>query len=85
MKPKKLSRRGFIKVAAVSGGALVVGGVVRQVHNQLGRNFQPARARAYLDSIQVGAAQGSLPNIICLLYTSPSPRDLSTSRMPSSA
>ena len=24
-------------------------------------------------------------NIICLLYTSPSPRDLSTSRMPSSA
>ena len=27
---------------------------------------------------------GSLSNI-CLLYTSPSPRDLSTSRMPSSA
>ena len=25
------------------------------------------------------------PNTICLLYTSPSPRDLSTSRMPSSA
>ena len=25
------------------------------------------------------------PFIICLLYTSPSPRDLSTSRMPSSA
>ena len=25
------------------------------------------------------------PVIICLLYTSPSPRDLSTSRMPSSA
>ena len=25
------------------------------------------------------------PSIICLLYTSPSPRDLSTSRMPSSA
>ena len=24
-------------------------------------------------------------NLICLLYTSPSPRDLSTSRMPSSA
>ena len=33
---------------------------------------------------------GSLPGepveaVICLLYTSPSPRDLSTSRMPSSA
>ena len=25
------------------------------------------------------------PGIVCLLYTSPSPRDLSTSRMPSSA
>ena len=29
-------------------------------------------------------ASGAL-NIVCLLYTSPSPRDLSTSRMPSSA
>ena len=28
---------------------------------------------------------GVLANIICLLYTSPSPRDLSTSRMPSCA
>ena len=26
-----------------------------------------------------------IPDYICLLYTSPSPRDLSTSRMPSSA
>ena len=26
-----------------------------------------------------------VPNLTCLLYTSPSPRDLSTSRMPSSA
>ena len=26
-----------------------------------------------------------LPDEVCLLYTSPSPRDLSTSRMPSSA
>ena len=25
------------------------------------------------------------PHVVCLLYTSPSPRDLSTSRMPSSA
>ena len=33
-----------------------------------------------LDGAQIGAQ-----SIICLLYTSPSPRDLSTSRMPSSA
>ena len=31
------------------------------------------------------AAKGDLPYQLCLLYTSPSPRDLSTSRMPSSA
>ena len=30
-------------------------------------------------------AEGRLVNLGCLLYTSPSPRDLSTSRMPSSA
>ena len=30
-------------------------------------------------------AFGGAPNTHCLLYTSPSPRDLSTSRMPSSA
>jgi len=33
----------------------------------------------------VFVAQGALLVIVCLLYTSPSPRDLSTSRMPSSA
>ena len=32
-----------------------------------------------------GCGKTTLLNIICLLYTSPSPRDLSTSRMPSSA
>ena len=36
--------------------------------------------------LQVAVAQVHLENSnICLLYTSPSPRDLSTSRMPSSA
>ena len=37
------------------------------------------------DSIIVGLVLGALTLLICLLYTSPSPRDLSTSRMPSSA
>ena len=32
-----------------------------------------------------GNAESLLRDLICLLYTSPSPRDLSTSRMPSSA
>ena len=35
----------------------------------------------YLDS----GATAQKPQSVCLLYTSPSPRDLSTSRMPSSA
>ena len=32
-----------------------------------------------------GFRPGKVPMNVCLLYTSPSPRDLSTSRMPSSA
>ena len=35
--------------------------------------------------IMVGVNSVKSKNIACLLYTSPSPRDLSTSRMPSSA
>ena len=31
------------------------------------------------------ASKSGIHRLICLLYTSPSPRDLSTSRMPSSA
>ena len=34
---------------------------------------------------QLFSATGVDPQVHCLLYTSPSPRDLSTSRMPSSA
>ena len=39
--------------------------------------FQPFKDRAFKSALVWG--------VICLLYTSPSPRDLSTSRMPSSA
>ena len=37
------------------------------------------------ERIVVCGPSGSGKSTICLLYTSPSPRDLSTSRMPSSA
>jgi arylsulfatase A len=68
MKSEKLSRRDFLKGAAILGGALVVGGFAyRQVHNNLGRNFQPERARAYLDSIQPSPAPETLPNIVIIL------------------
>ena len=49
------------------------------------RRENPQRGR-YRQFFQVGAeVYGVAGPYICLLYTSPSPRDLSTSRMPSSA
>ena len=38
-----------------------------------------------LDSLADMVTSGVVPGIICLLYTSPSPRDRTRSRMPSSA
>ena len=47
---------------------------------------QAANGGAYPPDMSVLVkARGGGVNYICLLYTSPSPRDLSTSRMPSSA
>ena len=42
------------------------------------------REQLWKKSWQVACHEDDMPNV-CLLYTSPSPRDLSTSRMPSSA
>jgi arylsulfatase A len=67
MKPKRLNRRNFLRVTAIGAGAIVVGGVTRQVHNTLGRNFQPERAAAYLDSIQTSPHLDALPNLIIVL------------------
>ena len=39
----------------------------------------------HVDGLQIFKTQAEGLDIGCLLYTSPSPRDLSTSRMPSSA
>jgi len=45
----------------------------------------PAVATVSAAGLVTGVAAGSTTITACLLYTSPSPRDLSTSRMPSSA
>lgn len=68
MKSQKVSRRDFLKGAAILGGTLIVGGVAgRGIYNHIGRNFQPARAKAYLDGIQPSPSPETLPNIIIIL------------------
>lgn len=68
MEPKKLSRRDFLKATAlVCGGIAVAGLGYRQVHFTLGRDFQPARRKAYLESIQSSTQPESLPNIVIIL------------------
>jgi arylsulfatase A len=68
MKSRKINRRDFLKITAIAGGALAVGGITcRQIHNHIGRDFQPARARAYLDTIQSSPQPETLPNIIIIL------------------
>ena len=46
--------------------------------------IEPART-LILEAIAAGKSVVTANKAVCLLYTSPSPRDLSTSRMPSSA
>jgi arylsulfatase A len=65
---EKIGRRTFLRRAAILSGALIAGGVgYRQVHNHVGRNFQPTRARTYLGSIQSSRHRETLPNIIIIL------------------
>jgi arylsulfatase A len=67
MTSRRLNRRGFIKAAAIGGGVLLAGGIVRQVHNQIGRDFQPDWARLYLDELKPSSLPETLPNIIIIL------------------
>ena len=41
--------------------------------------------KATIDDIAIIACSGGVDSTVCLLYTSPSPRDATLSRMPSSA
>ncbi len=65
--PKKISRRDFLKGAAIAGGAVLAGGTARQVYNTIGRDFKPERAKAYLESIIPSPTPENLPNIIIIL------------------
>ena len=61
-------------------GALVTIGIL--LHFSLGIQQKLKGLRAFVVVLIIGAASKL---IICLLYTSPSPRDATLSRMPSSA
>ena len=55
--------------------------IIRQLQQEAERRARAAeRGQTYS-----GGPMASGRDLLCLLYTSPSPRDLSTSRMPSSA
>ncbi|NIV36450.1 MAG: sulfatase-like hydrolase/transferase, partial [Anaerolineae bacterium] len=65
---RRISRRAFLRNGAILGGALIAGGIgYRHLHNHLGRDFNPARATAYLDGIRRSDDVGALPNIIVIL------------------
>ena len=69
---------------ASSSGFRLIGGDDVQEYSEGGVNY---RAHTWLNTGSVTATADGVVDvlIVCLLYTSPSPRDLSTSRMPSSA
>ena len=81
-KIKYYFRRDFVTTASTSGGTITFAA-------QLPFGTQRFAAFSEENYIITVLDPGDAPNIakgdICLLYTSPSPRDLSTSRMPSSA
>jgi arylsulfatase A len=67
MTSRRMNRRGFLKAAAIGGGVLLTGGIIRQVHNTLGRDFQPEGALIYLDETKPSQNPETLPNIIIIL------------------
>ena len=73
----------------ITGGAIVglvlLGSVAAYVIARRTRTWSTLTYYLVLIAIILPAQLGTVPLYICLLYTSPSPRDLSTSRMPSSA
>ena len=71
-----------------ASGAEVLSSVIHSQideHAAFGGVVPEIAARSHVEMIDGVARRAMLEAGICLLYTSPSPRDLSTSRMPSSA
>ena len=79
------SRRRFLFGAALVGGAYIAYTVYRQ-QRQLQELFSELFGVATVDASEEARAREHFAETQrCLLYTSPSPRDRTRSRMPSSA
>ena len=57
----------------------------RPITNFIKHHYRHFNAATLVDAAQAYVEQLEAGNKICLLYTSPSPRDATLSRMPSSA
>ena len=68
-----------------TGLTIAVGKKAMQMHEKTHENIKTVRPLKDGVIADFQAAESMIEGLICLLYTSPSPRDLSTSRMPSSA
>ena len=72
-------------VLALLIGVEVIGKVPATLHTPLMSGANSIHGIVIVGVVIVAAQANSPLAYVCLLYTSPSPRDLSTSRMPSSA
>ena len=80
---------GFLREAEIKHGRVAMAAFVGFIVHANGIRFPWSQGYTVADGLSPQQLWDSIPEIakwqICLLYTSPSPRDLSTSRMPSSA
>jgi arylsulfatase A len=64
----QISRRTFLRGSVLVGGALIAGGLgYRYLRNQIKRDFEPAKAKAYLEGIEPSDEPRALPNILVIL------------------
>ena len=74
------------RVALITGGGTGIGFGIATALAKLGCDIVlVSRRSTHLDPAARSLLELGVRALPCLLYTSPSPRDLSTSRMPSSA
>ena len=75
----------FVRGTVVSEQSEPMAGANIIIENTSRGVITDSEGKFLIDSLLPGAYTFTVDYIGCLLYTSPSPRDLTTSRMPSSA